>query len=372
MVTTKKIVNEKKRAIKRAQIKRIISTVAFFAIMIAFGLIFYYSTGLAAKSLNGATPTEKYVETAYVNDLKIHFADVGQGDSIIIQLPNGQNMLIDAGSSNNSDALLGYIDSLNIKSFDYLLATHCHEDHIGGMPAVFNKYQIKHVFRPYILCTTSPANEKQLSNNFNVGATPNDIITDYSYYKFLKALQNEKSTWEFFNVNSDLTINLSGEAEGANQIVIDFLTPTSAIQNIKYNNANNFSPLICITYNNKRFMLTGDAENEVEKEFFKQNINLNVDVLKIAHHGGETSTSLDFLNALCPKYSVISCGKGNAYGHPTQSVLDNLLNANQPSILLRTDLNGNVSFTVDRQGNLSYETQKTALFEEVYTAPFLN
>lgn len=263
-------------------------------IALVFTLLFTITVPLSAESYNLLT---------------VHFINVGQGDSILIQV-NGKNMLIDAGPKNHSKSLLNYLNSQNISKLDYVIATHPHEDHIGGMSFVINKYSINKFYAPKVTQSTK------------------------IFEQMIESLQNKNLS--IIPINASTTsIDLGPNTKNT------IYSPVST----SYDNLNNYSPVIKLTYFNNSFLFTGDAAFESEKEILQKNSDLNADVIKIGHHGSSTSTSPDFLKAVNPKIAVISVGKNNDYGHPSSETLS-LLNRNKIKIY-RTDLNGTIVMTSD-------------------------
>lgn len=317
---------------------------------------YYYYKHYIVPSGSGnssGTPIEGKLES----DLKIHYVDVNQGDAIIIQFPNNKNMIIDSGdtSKDSKTKLKNYIDKLEITKFDYLIATHQDADHIGGMEVIFKNYEVDYVYRPYVLSTND--NASSLPKDFNqgltkeAGGTPSKSDT---YYNFLNYIVEENCGYEFFNKDSDLLFEIKDENNNVYNCSFDFLTPTANINEIAYKNNNNYSPIIMLTYADNKFVFVGDAEKETEKELldYYKNSNLTADVLKVGHHGSETSSTKEFLAKIQPKYAVISCGKNNkSFKHPRQITLDNLTDPTlsyEPATVYRTDLHGNVVITVSK------------------------
>ena len=239
----------------------------------------------------------------FSKDMLVHFIDVGQGDSIFVELPNEQTMLIDAGEWQTAPQVINYIYGLGYSSLDYVIATHPHSDHIGGMPEVLNTFQV---------------------NNFYISPASH---TTKTYENML-----EKST-KANNVGivgtGDVIINDHG-------LSVEVVAPN---KNAGFDNLNNASVVIKLTYIDKTFLFTGDAEKE-EEDLIRSNIK--ADVLKVGHHGSDTSTSENFLKKVEPQYAVISVGQGNDYGHPTDKVLNRIKNKN--IAIYRTDLSGTIVF----------------------------
>ncbi|MBM6820092.1 MBL fold metallo-hydrolase [Clostridium saudiense] len=256
----------------------------------------------------------------YENKMIIHYIDVGQGDCILIQV-NNKNLLIDSGPSSNRKDLLNYLEKLDIKKFDYIIATHPHEDHIGNMDTIIKRYNIGSFYSPKVI-TSSTTFENMIS-----------ALVD----KNLK-----------INV---LKKGVKGIDLGKNTEIEVF----SPLENISSDNLNDYSPIIKITFFNNSFLFTGDAEISTEDTVLSQNNNLNCDILKVGHHGSSTSTSTDFLISTNPSVAIISVGKNNSYGHPTSETLSLLNSYNIRTI--RTDINGTVIAISDGK-NINISTVK--------------
>ena len=316
-----------------------------------------YNNGIEISATNVAQNGYSYGE------LFVHFVDIGQGDGIIVQFPNGQNMLIDAGPKSKVTQLTDYIDSLGITTFDYLIATHQDEDHIGGMPTVFDKYQVNYVFRPFVYSSYSSGDlsSEDLPENFNDGNRAKTYTcTTKIYYEFLQSIVDERCGWSFFNKDSDFTMDFTVENVDYS-LSFDFLTPTSDIKNVSYTDANDYSPIIILYYADYRIMFTGDAEKTTEKEFldyYTDDISkFDVDLLKVGHHGSKTSSSQALIDIVRPEDSVISCGKGNKYKHPLTETLQRL--ADIGSNIYRTDVQGTIILSVGKDGSHTITTTKT-------------
>lgn len=241
------------------------------------------------------------------NKMFVHYIDVGQGDSILIQV-NNKNLLIDSGPKDSNEDLLSYLDSVGISNLDYIIATHPHEDHIGNMYNLINKYHIGKFYAPKVEHITS------------------------SFEKMVESL-----------VSKDLKINII--KAGTDTIDLGKGTKVTVFSpsNDEYDNLNNYSPIIKVEYGNNSFLFTGDAEKDIEEEVLSKNYNLKSDVLKVGHHGSLTSTTSTFLNVVDPSIAVISLGIDNKYNHPHNKITD-LLNTNNISIY-RTDTGGTIVFS---------------------------
>ena len=251
-------------------------------------------------------------------ELKVHFLDVGQGDSIFIELPDNKTMLIDASEKEYADRITTYIYSCWYNSLDYVVATHPHSDHIGGMADVIGSFSVGNVI-------LSPATH-----------------TTKTYTNMLTAIDNSGAKVTLGTVGTEVFSdgNLSA-------VVIAPVTED-------YSDLNNSSVMIMLTYGEKKFLLTGDAEEEEERTV---TADVKCDVLKVGHHGSSTSTSGAFLTAASPEYAVISCGAGNSYGHPHTETIDKLKKAGVN--IYRTDLQGDIVMTCDGK-NITVNVSPTA------------
>lgn len=271
----------------------------YLKIILSFILILFLSQCGFGTNIN----TEKNAS----NNMKVHFIDVGQGDSILIQV-NSKNLLIDSGPKVSKDKLTKYLNSLKIPQLDYIIATHPHEDHIGNMSYVIDNFKVLNFYAPKIENSTK-AFEKMAES----------LVRKNLKIKVLKA-----------SVNS---IDL-----GKNTLV-EIFSPISD----NYDDLNNYSPIVKISYGNTSFMFTGDAEQLAEKEVLNSGVNLKADVLKIGHHGSSSSTSKSFFQAVDPSITVISVGEDNTYGHPTTKTLSMI----KDTKVYRTDKDGNIVITSD-------------------------
>lgn len=250
------------------------------------------------------------------NNMVTHFIDVGQGDCILIQV-NNKNLLIDSGTSDSARKTIRYLKNNNIKKLDYVIATHPHDDHIGGMAGIIKTFEVGEFYSPKITATTQ------------------------CFEDMVRALKNKGLKIKIAKPN--ITLDL-----GPNTTCI-MLSPTKT----SYKDTNNYSCAIKVSYKASTYLFTGDMQKLSEEEVLAKGYDLSADVLKVAHHGSNSSTSQEFLNRISPKIAVISCGFYNSYGHPTKETLDKLKKLN--CIIYRTDLNKNIilisnGITISRYG----------------------
>lgn len=316
-------------------------TVIGAAILLIVAVLYYFYKLDNNVSYDGSGSESfvfgKEISNADSDALTVHFIDVGQGDCIFIEFPDDKNMLIDGGLPEKSDTVIQYLDNLDVKKIDLVLATHSDNDHIGALPAIFKKYDVSYCFRPMI----KYGGKAFFKKNFNpssLGKSAFECETD-DYRNFLQAVEAEKCGWSFFNKDSDFSQSFTCNGKSFSYS-FDFLTPVKRVSEIEYYEANEYSPICVLTYGTKKFMFTGDAEEYNEKEFLLNydDGNYDIDVLKVAHHGSSTSSSAEFISAIKPEIAVISCGKDNEYGHPHKETLRNLSSC----WIYRTDLLGDV------------------------------
>jgi len=243
--------------------------------------------------------------------LGVHYIDVGQGDSTLVQLPSGQTILIDGGTTSAGYTVVDYLNSLGIPGIDHLISTHPHEGHIGGLITVLKEISVDKVYMPRATHTTR------------------------TFENFLLAIQEK---------GLRITEGKAGVAlDIGNEATATFVGAVGA----SYDDLNNYSAVLRLTYGETSFLFTGDAEVLSEREMMAGNLPLEADVLKVGHHGSRTSTSEAFLKEVEPSVAVISVGKDNTYGHPHSEVLARL--ARHGVATFRTDIHGTVVVISDGQ-----------------------
>ncbi len=242
--------------------------------------------------------------------LQVHFLDVGQGDCAIV-LCDGEAMVIDGGPAATSQFVYSYIrNTLELDHIDLMVSTHPHLDHVYGLSAVLNAVPVDLILTPTL---------KWDSKAFN---------------SMLKYAEMQGSSLAIPDEGDTLSL-------GSATVTILHCWPEA----IDLGRTNDAFIVLRIDYGNTSFLFTGDAEDWSEYMMIDADINLNVDVLKVGHHGSYTASTMEFLEATSPEYAVISAGKGNSYGHPHQEVLENLNSVN--SIVLRTDQLGTIVMESD-------------------------
>lgn len=240
------------------------------------------------------------------NDVRVHFIDVGQGDCTVIY-DNGHCMVIDGGESENGDKIVNYIKGLGINEIDYIIATHPHADHIGGLCNVISSFKVSNIIMPDAV-SSSKVFENLLS------------AAEKSNAKVIKAEAGNKYKLGL----SEFTV----------------IGPVKPDENL-----NNNSVVIKLVYGNNSILFTGDAEKEEENDIINTGADISSEVLKVGHHGSTTSTSDEFVNKANPRYAVICVGKNNSYSHPSSDVITKLEKLGVS--IYRTDTMGNIDMTLD-------------------------
>ena len=316
-------------------------------------------------------------------ELQVHFIDVGQGDCILILFPDGKDMLIDCANYNNSSSYrtetLDYINSyVTDGQLDYIMLTHCDSDHVYFMDEVLEEFQVDNVFMPNVLASHDKVAAADLPQEQLARFTDKDKVDTACYADFFIAALTEPDCTVTLNIDPDESTNAivitdDGLQDPANPDTdatyrLTFYCPTQEY----YDNSNlgdaekknAISPIGILEYNDFRLVLTGDS-NEINEPTFVERAggSLDCDVLKVGHHGSETSSTTEFLNCIDCEYAVISCNSdGNTFNHPRQNTLDRLIA--QDMTIYRTDNNGNIVLTVTDGDNFVFNTEKEASQEQ--------
>lgn len=253
-------------------------------------------------------------------ECSVHFIDVGQGDCTLIQC-GGYNVLIDAGENNKGDEVLLKLTQLGVKKLDYIIGTHAHSDHIGGLDTVINSIK---------------------TDNIILSDLPDDLVpTTVTYTDLLEAI-----------VNNDVNL-IAAEPEFEITLGDGKITLLAPLK--EYNDLNDYSIVTRFDFGETSFLITGDAEKGAESDILKSGADVSATVLKVGHHGSETSTSYEFLQKVKPKYAVIEVGVKNKYDHPSPETLSRLMDIGAK--IFRTDLNGNITAVSDGKA-VTFTTDK--------------
>lgn len=309
-------------------------------------------------------------------ELLVHMLDVGQGDCIYIQLPDGKDMVIDCANYNDDGEYekktFDYLDKyIEDDTVEYLMLTHCDSDHVYFMDELLERYQVEKLFMPNVLAApgTTSKDKKALQDQIDAldtsRFTDKDTVGTKTYAEFFIAALTEPDCEIVLNVDPDANTNSIIIEETTYRLV--FYCPTQEYyDDYGLNTAerkNAISPIGILEYNNRKIMLTGDSNEINEPLVMARTGKIDCDVLKVGHHGSETSTSNAFLDEYTFEYAIISCNSyGNKFNHPRQATLDRLKSHNIE--VYRTDNNGNIVVSVDKDGNLKITTQKESTQEQ--------
>ena len=268
-----------------------------FVLIILIGVSIYtYVTETSEASV--------FKESTVTDNLEVYFLDVGQADSILIRSKD-EDVLIDAGNNEDGPKLVEYFKTLGISKFSYVIGTHAHEDHIGGMDDIINNFEVGTFYMPDVPSTTE------------------------TFTEILDALEKKGNYFDTPKIGDTFT---SGEA----LFEVEFVGTNES-------DLNSDSIVLRLDHGNNSFLFTGDATKEVEDSVLDKNID--VDVLKVAHHGSPYSSTLRFLNKVTPKYAVISVGKNNIYKHPSDMIIKRLKKLGAE--IYRTDKDGTIIMESD-------------------------
>lgn len=292
----------------------------FFEILILLLAFLIFNNQDKIKNLFNQNNNQDQNQNSYINTnnnlLKVHYLDVGQGDSIFIELPNNETMLIDAAESNQSENIINYIKNLNYQKIDYVIGTHPHTDHIGGLKDVINAFEIGKIYMPKVVSTTK------------------------TYENLLLAIKDKN-----LKIN---TAKAGTSIIDTDTLKINVLAPN----NNTYTELNNYSVVTKITYRTTKFLFMGDAEKLSENEIKE---DVTADVIKIGHHGSNTSSSINFIKKVNAKYGIISVGLNNKYNLPKEETITNWENSGTKIYL--TSINGTIRAISDGT-NIKIESEK--------------
>lgn len=263
------------------------------------------------------TTTPPVVSPPQNSSFSIHFIDVGQADAALVEC-DGHYMLIDGGNKSDSSLIYSVLKKASVNKLDIVVGTHAHEDHIGGLPGAYN-----YATADLTLCPVK---------NYD-----SEAFRDFAKYADQKG--------------GGITIPAVGSTYSLGSATVKILGVNGS------SDTNGTSIVLRIDYGETSFLFTGDAERSAEQAILNANVNLAATVLKVGHHGSDTSTTYPFLREIMPKYAVISVGTGNSYGHPTEDTLSRLRDADVA--VFRTDLQGDIYCTSDGK-NVSFNVSRNA------------
>lgn len=252
---------------------------------------------------------------------KIHFIDVGQGDSVLIE-QDGAFALIDAGERDAAESLVAYLQSAGVDRLSMIVMTHPHSDHIGSMRQVLENFPVDQIILP----------------DFNKAPLP----TSSTFTKLMTAIRDRKIEAVTARVGNVFTLGTG--------------TLTVLSTGIETDNLNNISLTTLYESGGLRFFASGDAEKEVERDLLASGADVHANIYKAAHHGSSTSNTEDLLEAVRPNIIVISCGKDNSYGHPHREAMETF--SASGAEIYRTDLNGSIIAYADETGKVQVHVSK--------------
>lgn len=295
----------------------------FFTIMSIIMVFCMTACGMEAETYTTVETdkTEKRIQESLPEaegSFEVHYIDVGQADATLI-MADGHNMLIDGGNSEDSSLIYAYLQEHNVDNLEYMICTHAHEDHVGGLAGALNYAKVETVYCP-------------------VKSYDTEVFND-----FIKYLNRQEK---------EITIPDAGT-----EFMLGSAKCTILGLNSEENDPNNTSIVLKVEYGQTAFLFSGDAEQSVENSILDKGYDVGCTVLKVPHHGSDTSLSYRWLNAAMPEYGVISAGKDNSYGHPNEDTLSKLRDADVT--VFRTDLQGDIICKSDGK-NVSFETERNA------------
>lgn len=310
--------NGRKKSTKELKIL----TVIIVAILILTNLIFEEDEPKNEEQSKNAEQVVMVEEATDVvkqeGELILTMIDVGQADCFLL-MQNGETALVDCGTRSTGKDAVEYLKSIGITKLDYVFGTHPHDDHMGGMYDIITNLEVDKIIIPKV--------EEELTSNW--------------YMK----LMEELSSGEYTIVNpkvgdiyslGDATIKVIGQMFETN------------------GNTNNYSTVMKVSFGEMDIIMTGDAETEVEDKILASKENIDAEILKMGHHGSDTSTSTKFLDAISPDYALISSKVGNKYEHPIKSTMEKL--EEREIEVYRTDENGTVIAIITSE-NVSFNCE---------------
>lgn len=296
--------------------KRKKKLVSSFIILIIIGIFYLFQNYPTSEISENINKRINEVPVTSEERLEVTFIDVGQADSILLE-NEGHYMLVDAGNNEDGPKLVNYLKNQNIHQFDYVIGTHPHEDHIGGLDNIIEGFDINTFYMPDVITTTK------------------------TFEDVLDALGEKNMTLSIPKTNATFKLG-------------DATVKVLYVGTEDESDLNDTSIVLKVTYQNVSFLLTGDASTKVEEKL--NPADLESTVLKVGHHGSSTATNEKFLNTVNPKYAIISVGENNQYEHPHTTVLNTLAAHNITTY--RTDQDGTIKVITDGT-NIEINTSKT-------------
>lgn len=308
--------------------------IVVFAIFMLFSLVIYTNDVLfkfdfipSSEQIKSWLTGGNTVTTVADGEIAVHYIDVGQGDCELI-IAGDMNVLIDCGEKIYSDRVIRYLRDLGIRRLNLVIATHPHEDHIGGMADIMQEFTVDKIVMPEI-----PSEILPMSTNFE---------------RMLDVIDRKGITAEYSRQGSRIQLGSGAE--------LDFIAPVHD----DYSTLNNFSIVCRLVHGERSFLFTGDVERSAESDIVNSGQYIKCDVLKVGHHGSTSSSTPAFIEAADPEYAVIEVGAGNSYGHPKQEVLNRLVE--HGCRIYTTMDSGNIVFVSDGE-SLRITTEKGSVYD---------
>jgi beta-lactamase superfamily II metal-dependent hydrolase len=398
---------------KELKLKTVLVGVLFVLLVLSF---FFSSEIETALKLNYSYAKNQVSSNELESsDFKVNYLNVGQGNSTFIELPDGKTVLIDSDSANYGSTVAKFISAKGITQIDYLIATHADSDHIGGFDYILKNFEVKQIFRPFQIAGTGAnyssfvvyEDEDLASVYYDYvsiygNSTKISRVTTTIYKQFISSIYSETYEEDGVVFNSKVTVFYDGLEISGNNYKIQFFAPevrsgasplelstsTFGYATVGYgaSDSNGNSAIFLVSIGSEKFFFSGDApwtsgsssSQSYEEEDFVNGLSSdeklllsNVSVYLVGHHGSSYSSGLSLLNLIKPKFSVISVGEYNSYGHPTQETLNRLASTShsEQDYLLRTDEMGNIVFgLVD--GKLKYSLEQSENVSKFYISWF--
>ncbi len=302
--------------------KRSSSSTVVVLLLLALGAAYYfYQKRQEPKPVPGPV----------AGKLTIHFLDIGQGDAELIQLPDGETILIDSGD--RGAPTVDLLKRYGVKDIDLIIATHPHSDHIGEMDDVMRAFKVKEFWDSGFPYSTK------------------------TYGNMLQAIKDQKIKF---------STPRRGDTRQIGQVMLEVLNPPKNLKDLPDDNPNNASLVVRLTFGGKRFLFTGDTEEETWKQMIgEEKGKLQADLLKAAHHGSSNGTTEEVLAAVNPSIITISCAVGNDYHHPHPKVVRMLDQRRKSTDVYRTDLEGTITAVCDGK-NIEMSTEKQVARDRLY------
>lgn len=351
----------RRRKIKKHTASKIIIAVVVILLIVAIALGIFYAVApeefnALKEKLFPSEPSSPGTQPTLEGTLEMTVIDIGQGDCIFLQFPDGQTMIMDAGSefgsTNEYDQLTAHLTLRGIDSLDYVFITHSDYDHIRYMQDIFEDYEVKNIYMPRV------ADDMSATWTKTVAAIEEETWTNES---------GETVDSEIYYTVGDFVIQGEDWTMNCHSYLEDDYPSVKESSSAEVKNA--VSPVCFLEYADRTIVLTGDSNERNEKYLLERGVlDKDADVLKVGHHGSRTSTIQEFLNAVDCEYAIVSYGEDNDYGHPTPELMSRLEDYtdvrpdndyNGYKYVYETPKDGNVSVYVDGNGTLRIDCELT-------------